>query len=156
MAAAALWLAALLTTACDSGVATTAFRTLPEAGWDSEDTLVFGPADTLAEGGTFAVVVSLRLPESHRYPYRELLLAVVSHLPDTVRTDTLSFNLTEEHADLKGHGMSLRQYDFAIDTIRLEAGATPAFDIAHCMRLSPLPGIRDVGVTLRRTGHDGW
>lgn len=177
--------------ACDENVASTAFRTLPEAGWDDDDTLQF-PVDTLQTGGTYIATLSLRLSMAHPYPYTDIVMTVERHLlplpaeasptdsvtsaadsaarnssaadsansniqsalstSALVQTDTLTFALTrtDNHSDMTGRGLSLLQYDFPIDTLHLRAGQTLLYRVNHAMRHSPLPGIHDVGLTLRR------
>ena len=51
---------------------------------------------------------------------------------------------------MAGNGVSLYAYDFPVDTLSLEPGTKGCFILKHNMRLSPLPGIHDVGLSLRR------
>lgn len=175
-----LTVAAFLLAACHDGVAAYAFHTLPEEGWDADDTLRF-PVDTVTEDGYYALTVYLRTPISTPYPYREIILHVdrevcqplpkdtamvadtlqkkaVSSLPDAghacsasvVVSDTLKLVLVSPSGETHGRGTSLLQYDCPCDTFSLKAGSKVSLNLRHLMRTSPLPGVHDVGICLRK------
>lgn len=135
--------------ACDDRVAATAFRSLPPEGWHSADTLVF-PADSLAAGSAYAVVLSLRLSAAHPYPFRSVTLTAARCFPADSLTDTLTLPLVEGRSDMSGKGTTLYQYDFTIDTLLTDTATRGCYVVRHLMRRDPLPGIHDVGITLRR------
>ncbi len=142
---------------CGSDAAINRFRTLPEYGWETGDSLHFC-MDSVGQTGTYSVSIGLRVSVNPPYPYRDITLLLSREtylLADTLRpvdaaSDTLVFALAGEHGTPKGRGVSLYQYDFPVDTVDLVAGTNVRFVLKHYMRHTPLPGIRDVGVVLRR------
>jgi gliding motility-associated lipoprotein GldH len=155
-------LVALLTlaTACRHDTPLHAFRSLPEEGWGREDTLCF-EVDTVPAAGRYAVTLCLRAATAPvAYPYTELLLAVMREEPrradgdstaaSAVCCDTLRLSLTSERGDMEGNGTALSQLDIPLDTVTLPKGYTATYRLCHLMRRDPLPGLRDIGLRLRR------
>lgn len=140
-------------TGCTDERQSYAFSHVAPSGWDSEDTLTM-TADTLRRGGTYAVILCLRLTTTPpTYPYTDITLAVTGHYAaqhhrTVTTTDTLHLTLTSERGDMQGRGTSLFQFDVPFDTLRLVPGCAPTFTISHLMRRDPLPGISDVGLRL--------
>lgn len=171
-----LTLLALLLTACRPDVSNVSnFQSIDEEGWWREDTLTFS-IDTLRPNTRYAVTLSLRTAAAPDvYPYTDLTLAVrrqfiatdsaqahfleadslsyINSLRALNTTDTLRLTLSTPRGDAQGRGTSLFQYDFPIGTLTAPASVSAAapltLSIHHLMRRDPLPGIRDVGITLR-------
>ncbi len=134
---------------CTADTAANAFREIPATGWESDDTLRFD-VDSVHTGGTYVATLSLRLSAARPYPFRTLVAVVERHiagLPE--RTDTLEMSLMPGARHATGHGVSLVQYDFPLDTLGLEVGDKGYYTVRHAMRRSPLPGIADVGMSVR-------
>lgn len=125
------------------------FVTLPADGWEAGDTLHL-TFDNTAESGDYALHVCLRTTVNPAYPYREAALELVRRCKDSIRTDTLYCNLTANGRPDDRHGISIRQHDFPIDTLHLEAGTEIHIILRHLMRRTPLPGIRDAGIRLEK------
>lgn len=149
IAVAAALLTATLLTACRPRPATYAFSSVPVDGWERGHVLTF-PIDTLGSAGTYRLDVCLRTSTARPYPFRTLWLEVRRQPGDSDRvyTDTLACNLVNAKGDPDGRGVSLLQYDFALDTLSLPAGTTGTISVRHIMSRDILQGISDVGIRL--------
>lgn len=145
----ALALLSVLFVACDRQTAMAGYRDLPSDGWEAGDTIAF-PLDSVAEGGDYVLTLSLRFTAAGGYPFSDIALLLTRCLPGDTLTTPLRYTLTTGRSDMAGNGVSLYAYDFPVDTLSLEPGTKGRFMLKHDMRLSPLPGIRDVGLSLRR------
>ena len=139
----------VLFVACDRQTALAGYHDLPLDGWEAGDTVAF-PLDSVTEGGDYLLTLSLRFTASERYPFSDIALLLTRCLPGDTLTMPLRYTLTTGRSDMAGNGVSLYAYDFPIDTLSLEPGTKGRFILKHNMRLSPLPGIHDVGLSLRR------
>lgn len=139
----------MLFVACDRQTALAGYHDLPLDGWEAGDTVAF-PLDSVTEGGDYLLTLSLRFTASERYPFSDIALLLTRCLPGDTLTMPLRYTLTTGRSDMAGNGVSLYAYDFPVDTLSLELGTKGRFILKHNMRLSPLPGIHDVGLSLRR------
>lgn len=144
--------------ACDEHTAVSTFRSFPETGWERTDTVVV-QLDSLAAAGRYVGTVHVRLSTAHPYPFQELILAVERDLAlagDSLQTlrdttiDTLKIVTASDRGDYVGRGVSVLEYAAEPIAIDLPAGASGRFCIRHLMTRTPLEGIREVGLTLRR------
>ncbi|MDY2778962.1 MAG: hypothetical protein SOU82_03815 [Alloprevotella sp.] len=156
------FIVALLTTftvtACDDHTAVSTFRSFPETGWERTDTVVV-QLDSLAAAGRYVGTVHVRLSTAHPYPFQELLIAVerdlmlagdsLQALRDTT-IDTLKIVTASDRGDYVGRGISVLEYAAEPFTVDLPAGTSGRFCVRHLMTRTPLEGIREVGLTLRR------
>ena len=67
-----------------------------------------------------------------------------------MRSDTLSCNLIDEDGTILGEGISFYQYNFPMNNITLTEGDSLHVSIRHNMKREILPGISDIGLTLRK------
>lgn len=125
------------------------FRAIPPNGWDAEDTLCI-PLDSVAEEGPYVLTLTLRLTASQHYPFSDICLKLTRCLPGDSATAKLRYDLTMGRSEMAGSGVSLYVYDLPVDTLYLKTGTRGHFIIQHDMRLSPLPGLHDVGLSLKR------
>lgn len=135
--------------ACDHMPIVSEFRELSPEGWETDDTLRFD-IDSIEEAGDYALYVCLRTTVTPAYPFRSISLETVRRQTGDIRTDTLSLQLIPEKVPQTEHGISLRQHDFPIDTLRLEKGKRISLTLRHIMRRTPLPGIRNAGIRLEK------
>ncbi len=136
--------------ACESDVAFSQFHTLPTEGWGRTDTLRF-EVDSLKRYGAYAVTLSLRTSSAPAYPYTDVSLEVCREfVGQNMLTDTLTLLLNNKNGVPTGTGTSLYQHDIPLDTLILNKGDRGIYKISHIMHHTPLPGIRDVGLTLER------
>lgn len=134
---------------CQQRDAVYRYCSLPAEGWESSQTLTY-PIESLPQSGCFQLHIHLRTSTVEAYPYRKLWLEVRQHWqqPAIMRTDTLVCQLASEEGHPIGQGVSLYQYAFPLDTIRLPQGAKGRIAIRHIMQSPLLPGVSEVGLRL--------
>lgn len=119
------------------------------AGWEKNDTLSFEipPVDSTA---TYASRLGLRITDA--YPFTALTLIVEQHVypRDEVFVDTVRCQLTDRRGNAAGKGVSYHQYQFPVATLQLQHGDSIHVRIRHDMKREILPGVSDVGMSLRR------
>lgn len=136
-------------TACEKGTTETGFRTIAAEGWDEAECLSFD-IDSIGATGRYALEIGLRNTVTPPYPFREIAIAVGRHGDGLSRTDTLFLPVRPPYGEMQVRGVSLLQYDFPIDTMHLEAGTRLRITLQHLMSRSPLPGIKNVGIRLKK------
>lgn len=121
----------------------------PISGWEKNDTLSFeiSPVDSSA---AYASRLGLRITDA--YPFTALTLIVEQHVypRDEVFIDTLRCQLSDRRGNAVGKGVSYHQYQFPITTLNLQHGDSIHVRIRHDMKREILPGVSDVGISLRR------
>ena len=132
------------------------YQHVPVEGWEKTDARLFSVAP-IEEGGQYDVVIGLRT--SMEYPFMSLVLVVETDVINTdtsystvptMRTDTLLCSLTDARGRSKGTGVSIRQFEFPMRSVRLAAGDSLRVCVRHCMKRDMLPGVCDLGVCLIR------
>ena len=145
-----LVLAALLAVAgCTGDTIFSQYRPVNDAGWLRADTLVF-PVPPIAATGNYDCLVGLRT--TGRYPYADLTVVVVCQnvTSGSQRTDTVCASLIDDRGRTKGTGVALVDHHALLTTYSLTAGDSLRLIMWHNMKLEPLPGIADIGLTLIR------
>ncbi len=121
----------------------------PIAGWEKNDTLSFeiSPVDSAA---AYEACLGLRITDS--YPFTALTLIVEQHVYPRaeVFVDTLHCKLTDSRGNAAGKGISYHQYKFPVTTLHLQHGDSIRINVRHDMKREILPGVSDVGISLRR------
>ena len=144
MAASALALAA-----CNRRMVYDHYTSTPIAGWEKNDTLTFGisPVDSSA---TYDMWLGLRTTDA--YPFTALTLIVERSIcpKGQVMTDTVQCQLADRKGNAAGKGVSYHQYRFALPPVNLAHGDSIHVRIRHDMKREILPGISDVGMSLKR------
>ena len=68
-----------------------------------------------------------------------------------VDRDTVNMRLTDNDGTMTGNGSNLYQYDMELGlNPNLKAGDSIHYAVRHIMKRSILPGVSDLGLTLRR------
>ncbi len=143
-------LAALLAVAgCTGDTVFSHYRSVDEGGWLRADTLVF-PVQPIAATGSYDCLVGLRT--TSRYPYADLTVVVVCQnvTSGQQRTDTVCVSLADDKGRILGTGVALVDHHALLATYSLAAGDSLRLILRHDMKLDPLPGIADAGLTLIR------
>ena len=139
----------IMLAACQKGVVYDSYASTPLAGWEKNDTLTFTvpPVDSTA---TYASQIGLRTPEA--YPFTAITLIVEQHIypSDSTVTDTVNCQLIDRHGNASGKGIGYHQYTFPVGELGLQKGDSIYVRIRHDMKREILPGISDVGLTLKR------
>lgn len=145
-----LFAVALLVCGCNRKTIYSHYEHTPVEGWERVDGLSFD-FSPVPYDGTFREDIGLRINSS--YPFMGLTLIVEQQVyPMGVRrSDTLSCKLIDDDGTIQGEGISSFQYNFHLCNLKLEKGDSLHVHIRHNMKREILPGISDVGVTLRNT-----
>lgn len=140
---------ATLLTACDRRTVYDHYQSTPTAGWEKNDTLLFD-IPPLSDAGNYYASLGLRTTDS--YPFTAVTLIVEQHLLPSQRivVDTVDCKLTDEQGKPLGSGIGYRQYQFAIGRLSLAASDSLHILVRHDMKREILPGIADVGITLKK------
>jgi len=151
----------LLCTACHDGRVYDRFKTMPDIGWEKEDTVTFALSPAKAAA---VCLPSVGLRIDRTYPLSNLSLIVRQTLTPTgqtagdslppaerTRTDTLSLNLTDARGLLSGQGINFLEYDLPLPhALSISTGDSLTVRIVHDMRRDLLPGVTDLGLVLRK------
>ena len=140
---------ALAMAGCNRKVIYTHYAHTPIEGWEASDTLLFavGP---IADDALYHEVVGLRT--CSRYPFKELILIVDQQVmpAGTLLSDTLRCRLTQEDGTPLTHGFNFYESAFPLRTVTLQKGDSLTVRIHHYMKRELLPGIADIGVSIKR------
>ena len=118
-------------------------------GWEHGDSIGFS-IPPVSEEGLYSEEVGVRT--SGTFPFRELVL-LVHHtvMPDGRNwTDTVDVDIVGEDGSPKGNGLSFVHHSKVMPNVFLNKGDSLHVSISHFMRHENLPGVSDVGITLRR------
>ena len=139
----------MMLVSCDDRIVFSRYESTPVRGWERNDTLSFN-IDPMQETNMYAEEVGLRI--NGAYPFRGLTLIVEQQTWPSgfMRSDTLSCNLIDEDGTILGEGISFYQYNFPMNNISLSKGDSLHVSIRHNMKREILPGISDIGLTLRK------
>lgn len=142
-------LAALILSACESNVVYSQYAHAAIGGWEKNEPLVFD-VDSLATEGTYSLTLGMRI--ANVYPFKNLHMVVEQTVyPEhLVITDTVTCNVADRRGTMLGHGVSLYQYDLPIRKRTYHAGDSLHVKVRHNMKREILPGIADVGITIKR------
>ena len=140
---------ALALTSCNRNTIYSHYQHTPLDGWEKNDTLVFDVVPVRSDG-TYSEVVGLRM--SSTYPFMGLTLIVEQEVwpSGLTHSDTLWCRLIDRDGNIQGEGISTFQYNFQLRNLRLNTQDSLHITIRHNMKREILPGVADVGVTLRR------
>ena len=136
---------------CHHRPATLQFQPIDLQGWRANDTLFF-EVDSLESGGRYSLYAAVRTSAANPYDFRQLVMEVrQSWLPTGCeRVDTIEFQISAPDGEIEGRGVTIFSYELPVDSITLEVGARGHIEINHLMRRSPLHGISDVGIHLKK------
>ena len=118
-------------------------------GWEQTDTLTF-IVSPVAKTGTYIEEVGLRINDA--YPFTGLTLVVEQKaFPSGIaRSDTLNARLVADNGTRLGKGINLYQYNYHLCNLPLQQDDSLRITLYHHMKRQLLPGIADIGITLRR------
>lgn len=139
----------MLFTACTGEVAYHHYEHVAEEGWDKEDTLIL-KTDTLYETATYSVEVNLRT--TAEYPYKQLMLMVEEKLlPNKAkRVFPVTFQIASDEGERNGEKLLYYELEKQLAMQQLSQGDSLQFRIYHKMRRQTLPGIKDVGIKIKK------
>ncbi|MGY8940460.1 MAG: gliding motility lipoprotein GldH [Flavobacteriales bacterium] len=141
----------LLLTACDGESVFSGSEVISTEGWEAEESVKFEwqVKDTLTQHDFF---IDLRHDQS--YPFSNIYLFVDFTFPNGKNLrDTISCNLADDRGVWLGTGFGNlvdHRIGFRKSTSFPVAGDY-SIEVAHGMRETPLPGMRDVGFRLEKS-----
>lgn len=140
----------LLLTACNDDRVYSQFVHTGVEGWDKHEPVTFS-LDTIQHTGLYAMSLGLRA--SRDYPFKNLQVALeYTIFPSMQRQqDIVDVKISDSEGIMLGHGISVYQYDLPIQKLNLNHGDSIAITVRHNMKRETLPGIVDVGITLRQS-----
>lgn len=138
---------ALTMTSCNRQMIYSHYESIDTEGWERHDCKGFHVA--IEDKGTYTETIGLRTTGC--YPFTNLTIIVTQQAQRSgiQRTDTLNTVLTDEEGYKLGQGTNYRQMDIPLPNIELEAGDSLFVSIRHIMESEILPGVSDVGVSLK-------
>ena len=103
----------------------------------------------MAHAGHYSETLGLRI--NGNYPFMQLTLIVSQQAQPSgfERTDTVTANLTDEDGTILGEGINHYLYNLPLPDVELQQGDTLSVCVHHDMLRNPLPGISDIGFTLK-------
>lgn len=135
--------------ACNKRLVYDKYVSTPIAGWEKNDTLMYDvqPMDSTA---SYQSILGLRITDA--FPFTALTLIIEQHIypRNDVMIDTIKCQLTDRRGNASGKGVSFYQYEFPVNTLQLQHGDSIHIRIRHDMKREILPGVSDVGMSLRR------
>lgn len=139
----------LALSACNRKLVYDRYASTPISGWEKNDTLSF---DIRPVSGTDTYYMWLGLRTSEDYPFTAVTLIVEQHIypKDTIVNDTVNCKITDRHGNASGSGVNFYQYRFPVNSLQLQDGDSIHIRVRHDMKREILPGISDVGISLRR------
>lgn len=139
----------IMLAACNRRLVYDKYVSTPVAGWEKNDTLSFeiSPVDSAANYQSY---LGLRITDA--YPFTALTLIVEQHVypRDEIKIDTVHCQLTDDRGNATGNGLSYHQYKFPITLMQLQHGDSIHVRVRHDMKREILPGVSDIGMSLRR------
>lgn len=143
-----LFAVALASTSCNRRTIFSHYEHTPTSGWEANDSLTFS-LSPVRHDGLYEETVGLRI--SSAYPFMGLTLVVDQKvIPSGIRhLDTIHAHLINRDGTIQGHGISYFQYEFQLRRLQLNANDSLHFCIRHNMKREILPGVSDVGITIR-------
>ena len=139
----------LVLSACNRKLVYDRYLSTPISGWEKNDTLSY---DIRPVSGTDTYDMWLGLRTSEAYPFTAITLIVEQHIypNDTIVNDAGNSKLTDRHGNASGTGVNFHQYRFPVTELQLQDGDSIHIRVRHDMKREILPGISDVGISLRR------
>lgn len=139
----------LALSACNRKLVYDRYASTPISGWEKNDTLSF---DIRPVSGMDTYYMWLGLRTSEDYPFTAVTLIVEQHIypKDTIVNDTVKCQITDRHGNASGLGVNFHQYRFPVNSLQLQDGDSIHIRVRHDMKREILPGISDVGISLRR------
>ena len=143
--------AAILLTACSESTVYDTFQHVDNMGWEKNDILTYSIPEIPSEG-EYALSLSLRI--GNEYPFQNLQMIVSQEIFPSIltTTDVVTFTITDKLGKKAGDGVTLYQYSLPVRTTHYSTHDSISVRVRHDMKREILPGIMDVGITLKKTG----
>lgn len=143
----AIMAVALTQTSCNRQMIYCHYENIDTDGWRRNDTIYFEIPNN--RDGNYAEILGLRIIGDYPYSNLSLIVSQRCNTQETTKSDTINIETTNEKGIPKGSGTNYRQMDIPLSTVNLKAGDTLSVSIRHCMQREILPGIANVGFSLK-------
>lgn len=144
-----LLITSLLLVGCQGDIVYTAFKTLPNTGWESDSSLCYQPviADSILN---CQMLITIRHTDA--YPYQNLWLFVDIQKDSVPLTrDTIECYMANERGEWLGGGLSIHELPLLYnDNYQFARIGEYQISITQGMREDTLIGIKEVGVKIIR------
>lgn len=139
----------LLLCACNSQKKYSHYEHVSETGWEKTDTINFY-ISPINESGTYRETLGLRIDTT--FPFQSLTLEIKQTVFPEGRQEnyTKVCPLVDKDGTITGAGVSLFQYTFPFNDIRLNQGDSVHITVVHSMKREIMPGVTDVGISLTK------
>jgi gliding motility-associated lipoprotein GldH len=133
---------------CDRKTVYFQYHHAPVAGWEKNDTITFDVPPLSA--GNYREDLGVRIDDS--FPFMGICFVIKqTFLPSGyVHSDTVNCNLISEDGVKKGYGISYAQYQFHINTLKVQEGDSLHICVRHNMKREIMPGVVDIGIRLEK------
>lgn len=122
---------------------------IPVSGWE-RDSIITIPLDTIRENGIYEMSVGVRSYYGYPYKYLWLQISTEIYCPGWKTTDTLKCNITDENGRYLGAGLNIFEKQYFLKETYLKKGQYGFVRIKQIMRRNPLPGVSDIGLSLKK------
>ncbi len=143
-------------TSCQKHKVYHAYAHTQQTEWSKEDSVHF-MVPAVKESGCYQLETDLRI--TRRYPFTSLTLiinrTIISPATQsllckrTLHADTIQCQLTDSSGRSLGKGVSYLQYEYPVSKFNLNEGDSMVISVRHHMKQETLPGISDIGVSLK-------
>lgn len=139
----------LLLCACGRQKIYSHFEHVSDTGWEKVDTIDFY-VPPVVESGIYQEALELRVDNS--FPFQSLTMEIAQTIIPEGRKEQFSkvCSIIDQNGNMMGAGISLFQYTFPINDIKLNRGDSLHITVVHSMKREIMPGITDVGITLTK------
>ena len=120
------------------------------SGWGRGDVLEFMVPKVVGKEGTYSEELGLRTTMD--YPFTSVTLIVRQQALSSgfFRNDTVTVVLTDGEGNRLGEGITLYQNTYTLPDVQLSEQDSLRIVVQHYMKRESLPGISDVGITIKR------
>ena len=139
---------ALAFASCNRNALYSHYQSVSLNGWQRTDTICFETIP-VTRTGHYSETLGLRVDGD--YPFMQLTLIVSQRAQPSgfQRTDTVYAALTDDDGTILGEGINHYLYDLPLPDADLQQGDTLSVYVHHDMLRNPLPGVADIGFTLK-------
>ena len=135
---------------CDNNTAYQRFNSLPEEGWNRQDTMYF--AATLKDSlQTYKITLEIRNRSSYIYTNLPILFSMRTPQNKNNIKDSLFIKLANSKGEWLGKGWGeLYQYQYTVGHIYTKSPGIYLFRLSYLLPDKKLQGINDIGLKLEK------
>lgn len=119
------------------------------SGWGRGDVLEF-MVPKVGKEGTYSEELGLRTTMDYPFTSVTLIVRLQALSSGFFRNDTVTVVLTDGEGNRLGEGITLYQNTYTLPDVQLSEQDSLRIVVQHYMKRESLPGISDVGITIKR------